>query len=166
MTSDRSRCSHRWRDEVCTSASTLPALEVAIRCGGATLTGFEAIGIHGQAHRAARLTPFETGIAEDTVETFGLGLGFDQTGARHDKGQLDAVGTTSATDDRCSRTQILDTGVGAGTDEDLVDTDIGNGRIRRQAHVVKRTLHARTAGGIGLAGWIGHPLTDRQNHLG
>src|SRR5688572_31550749 len=59
---------HRRADEVRASARTLAALEVAVRGRGAALAGFQAVGVHAQAHRAARLAPLEAGIAEYPVE--------------------------------------------------------------------------------------------------
>ena len=36
--------------------------------------GRKLIGVHAEAHRAARLAPIEAGVLEDRVEAFGLGL--------------------------------------------------------------------------------------------
>src|SRR5690606_18876473 len=52
MTRDRSRRRHGGADQMRTPALPLPAFEVAIRRGCAAFSRFEAIGIHGQAHRA------------------------------------------------------------------------------------------------------------------
>ena len=41
----------------------LPALEVAIRGRGAALARLEPVGVHAEAHRAARLAPLEAGVA-------------------------------------------------------------------------------------------------------
>ena len=46
--------------------------------------------VHGEAHRAARLAPFEAGGEEDLVEALGLGLLLHQARARHDHG-VDAL---------------------------------------------------------------------------
>src|SRR5579864_4177748 len=50
---------HRRAHQVRTAAGALPAFEVAVAGGGAALARFEAVGVHRQAHRAARLAPLE-----------------------------------------------------------------------------------------------------------
>src|SRR6266545_119249 len=56
------------------TASSLPSLEIAVRGRGAALPRLKAIGVHGQAHRAAGFAPLEAGVLEDPVEAFALGL--------------------------------------------------------------------------------------------
>jgi hypothetical protein len=69
----------------------LAALEIAVRGRGAALARLELVGIHRQAHRAARLAPLEAGLAEDLVQPLGLGLRLDQARAGHHQRLLDAV---------------------------------------------------------------------------
>src|SRR3990170_3985473 len=71
---DRRGGRHRRRDEMRAAAITLPAFEVAVRGRGAALARLELVGIHGEAHRAARLAPVEARGLEDLVETFLLRL--------------------------------------------------------------------------------------------
>ena len=52
----------------------LPALEIPVRCRGAALARPEDVLVHAEAHRAARIAPLESGLAEDAVEPFALGL--------------------------------------------------------------------------------------------
>src|SRR5262245_31718235 len=78
MAVDGSRGGHRRTDEVRAPAITLAAFEVAVRGRGAALAGLQAVVVHGETHRAARLAPFEAGLAEDAVEPFLLGLPLDQ----------------------------------------------------------------------------------------
>ena len=60
------------RHQVGASAAALASLEVAVRGGGAALAGGELVGVHGQAHGAARLAPVEPCGAEHLVEALGL----------------------------------------------------------------------------------------------
>src|SRR3954451_13595972 len=60
------------RDEVRPAALALTALEVAVRRGGAALAGRELVGVHPEAHRAARVPPVGAGLLEDDVETLRL----------------------------------------------------------------------------------------------
>src|SRR5690242_4731685 len=76
MSGNRGSCSHRRRNEMRAALIALAALEIAVRGRGAALAGRELVGIHRKTHRAARLAPFKTGLDEDLVETFRLGLGF------------------------------------------------------------------------------------------
>ena len=46
--------------------------------------GLQHVGVHAQAHRAARLAPFEAGVAEDAVEPFVFGRRLDPLRAGHD----------------------------------------------------------------------------------
>src|SRR6266571_4092730 len=48
---------HRGADQVRAPAFALPAFEVAVRSRGAALAAAEAVGVHAEAHRAARLAP-------------------------------------------------------------------------------------------------------------
>ena len=94
-----------------------PAFEIAVRGRGAALARLELVGVHREAHRAARLAPFEAGLDEDLVEPFLLGLVLHQARARHDQ-RVDAGRDLAALGDRGGGAQILDAAVGAGADED------------------------------------------------
>src|SRR3954452_18782804 len=96
---DRGRGRHLGRDEVRAPAAALAPLEVAVRGRGAALAGLEGVGVHPQAHRAARAAPVEAGGAEDLVEALGFGLLLDLHGAR-DNHRVDCRGDPAALDDR------------------------------------------------------------------
>src|ERR1700739_139471 len=81
-TRDRRRRRHRRRNEVGAAPVALAALEIAVRGRGATLARRELVGIHGETHRTAGLTPLEAGGEENLVETLGLGLRFHQARSR------------------------------------------------------------------------------------
>ena len=80
----------------------------------------ELVGVHGQAHAAARFAPFEAGLAEDAVEPFCFGLGLDQRAAGHHHRLTRGLTPVSA-DDRGRGAQVLDPPVRAGADEDAID---------------------------------------------
>ena len=69
-------------DQVGAAAAALAALEVAVGRGRAPLAGRQLVGVHGQAHRAARLPPLEAGGGEHPVEALGLGLRLHQAASR------------------------------------------------------------------------------------
>src|SRR5688500_12260997 len=117
---------HRRAHQVRAPARALAALEVAVRGGGAALALLEAVGVHAEAHRAARLAPFEAGVAEDAVEPFALGLLLDQPGTGNHQGKLDVGSNAAAAHYGGCSAQILDARVGARADEHLVADDLCN----------------------------------------
>src|SRR5712664_1620349 len=127
---DGGRGRHRRADEVRAPAFALPAFEVAVRGRGTALAAPEAVGVHAKAHRAARLAPFEAGVAEYAVEPFPLGLGLHHSRARHHQGQLHVGGDAPALHHRGRRAQVLDARVGARADEYLVELDVGDAGAR------------------------------------
>src|SRR5580692_9279587 len=96
------------------AAATLPTLEVAIRCAGATFARRQDIGVHTEAHTTAGLSPFEAGRFENTVETFLFGLALNCLGTRNHH-RANGVSNPVPADNRGGSTEIFDTGVGAGT---------------------------------------------------
>src|SRR6266446_10706978 len=84
MPGDRGCRRHCRRDQMGAALESLAALEIAIRGRGAALFGFQLVGVHRKAHRAARLAPFEAGLDEDLVEAFGFGLLLHDARARYD----------------------------------------------------------------------------------
>src|SRR5256884_9149656 len=70
---DRGRRGHRGGDEVRAAPLALAPLAVAIRRRRAPLAGRQLVGVHGEAHRAARfVAPSEAGLDENLIETPGL----------------------------------------------------------------------------------------------
>src|SRR4051812_43274777 len=67
MSVDRGGRGHGGTHEVRAATRALPAFEVAIAGRRATLPRLQPVGVHRQAHRAARLAPFETRGLEDLV---------------------------------------------------------------------------------------------------
>jgi energy-coupling factor transporter ATP-binding protein EcfA2 len=132
----------------------LTPFEIAVRGRRAALARLQPVGVHRQTHRATRLTPLEAGGDENLVQALGLGLALDQAGARHHQRQLDVGGTWRPLSHGSRLTQILDARVGARADEDLVDGDLVDRRVRVEAHVLQRALHAFALDRIGFS-WPG-----------
>src|SRR5205814_6195351 len=65
MAGDCGRRGHGGRDEMGAALKALAALEIAVRGRGAALLRLQLVGVHGEAHRAARLAPLEAGLDED-----------------------------------------------------------------------------------------------------
>ena len=114
--------------------------------------GPQDVVVHGEAHGAAGLAPFEAGLDEDTVEPFGLGLTAHLAGAGHDD-RADAVGDPASAQHAGGVAQILDAGIGAGADEGMVDADRLHRHAGRQAHVVERPRR----GAAARPGPVRHP---------
>src|SRR5712691_10310675 len=65
---DRCRGRHFRAHQMSPSARPLPALEIAVGGRGTALARLEAVGVHGETHRAPRLAPLEPGVPEDAVQ--------------------------------------------------------------------------------------------------
>ena len=76
-----------------------------------TFAGLQFVGVHGQAHTAASLSPFETGFGKYSVQTFLLGLLLDDPAAGDNHG-ADAIVNFFAAYDFGGSTQILDPRIG------------------------------------------------------
>src|SRR4051812_9916110 len=139
MPGDRGSRRHGWRDEVGAALESLTALEITVRGRSAALFRRELVGVHRKTHRAARFAPFEAGLDEDLVEAFGFRLLLHNARARHDH-RIDVTLDGLAFGDLGRGAQILDAAVGARTDEDAVELDVGDLRARLQAHVSQRTV--------------------------
>src|SRR5688572_17074797 len=84
MARDRGGGGHRGADEVRAPALALPPFKVPVAGRGAALARTERVRVHPQTHRAARLAPLETGLAEDFIKPFGFGRALDGLRAGHD----------------------------------------------------------------------------------
>src|SRR5262249_38734036 len=150
--------------EVRPAAWALPAFEIAVRSRGTAVAGREEIVVHAEAHRAARLAPFETRGSEHLVEPFLLGLPLHETRAGNDD-RLDSCGDRPAFHDLGGRTQILDARIGAGADEYLVGPDLGDRRIGLQVHVLERAFYPLPLDRIRLVPRIRHLAVYGGDHL-
>ena len=68
---------HYGADEVRTAIAALAAFKITIGSAGAALVRRKNVGVHADAHAAARVAPLESGISENFVEPFLFGGGFD-----------------------------------------------------------------------------------------
>ncbi len=140
MARNCSGSSHGGAHQVCTSQGALPALEITVGGGGAALARVQAVFVHAQAHGAARLAPFKTGLRKNLVQAFLLGLTTYQTRAGDDQGLQHRAGHTFAFDHGCGAAQVLNTGVGTGTDEHPVYGDACQRLAGLQSHIVQGAL--------------------------
>src|SRR3569623_1567404 len=143
----------------------LTAREVTVRGRSATLFRRLLVGIHRNAHRAARLAPLEAGLDEDLVEAFGYRLLLHETRARHLHGVEVAVAGVTVDDVR-GRAQFFDATVGARADEDAVELDVGDLGAGLQAHIGERALLRQPLGFVLDLRGIGHDARDRDDILG
>ena len=165
LTDDGGGGGHDGGHQVGAALGTLTTLEVAVAGGGATLLGGEDVGVHAEAHGATSLAPLETGLLEDLVETLGLGLVLDETGAGDDEGAFDVGGNLLALDDLGGSAEILDTGVGAGADEDLVNLNVLHLGAGDETHVLD---HATASGLLALGSeglGVGNNASDGDDIL-
>src|SRR5581483_8884223 len=77
---------HGGAHEVRTSSASLASFKVAVARRGAPLAGGKNVRIHAETHGTSRLPPFETGFAENAVETFFLGARLDPLRSGNDHG--------------------------------------------------------------------------------
>src|SRR4051794_5309362 len=103
---------HRRTDEVRASTLALTPFKIAVGGGCAAFAGAKAVVVHPQAHRAARLAPFEAGVAKHLVEAFLLGLRLYEPRARHDHRLADVGSQAPAFDDGGGDAQVLDARIG------------------------------------------------------
>ena len=128
---------HRAHQDGAPGRAALAALEVAVRRRRAELVADELVGVHREAHRAARLAPFEAGVAEDAVEPF------RSRGAS----TICEPGTASAFTPRRDLpalevfrdlAEVRQAAVGAAADERDVDLRALDRRAGRELHVFER----------------------------
>ena len=145
----------------------LAAFEIAVRRRRAALARLQPVGVHRQAHRAARLAPFEAGVAENLVQAFALGLLLDQarspappSPASRSTRDL-APRTTAAAARRSSMRELVQEPMNTLSMRMSVDR-----RVRLQGHVVQRLFHRVALDRILFLVGIGHAAVDRRHHLG
>ena len=147
---------HLRADEVRAAAAALAALEVAVRGRGAALARREDVGVHPEAHRAAREAPLEARVEEDA----GRGLPPPPAGApAAEPGTTSAVtrgstfrpATTAAAARRSSMREFVQ--------EPMKTRSIAMSSIalaRAEPHVLERALGRGAVVGVGERGRVGH----------
>src|ERR1700694_3624 len=98
---------HDRADEVRAAVLALAAFKIAIAGAGAALVRGQDVGVHADAHAAARVAPLEAGVTENLVEAFLFGLGLDTARAGNDERVLDTFRDVFARDEMSSRAQII-----------------------------------------------------------
>src|SRR5207244_1294835 len=137
VSGDGRRRRDRGRDEVRASTWTLTTLEVPVRRRRAALAGPEHIGIHAEAHRAARVAPLEARFAEDAIESFPLRVRLDAHRTGHDEGAQPGPNLAAA-NDLARETEVLEPGVRTRPDEHGIDGDVAHRRPWYQLLVTQR----------------------------
>src|SRR6185369_4012456 len=86
LAAERRGCHHRRAHQECAAArASLPADEVPVRRRRAHFASLEAVGIHREAHRAARRAPLEACGSENFIQAFFFRELFDLRGSGHDQ---------------------------------------------------------------------------------
>src|SRR5262249_33160144 len=163
---DGSGGGHNRADQGRAAIAALASLEVAIRGAGAALVRRQSVGVHADAHAAARVAPFETGLRKDFVETFFFGLRLDAAGAGNDESLLDGFRDVLSGDQMRGSAKIVQARVGAGADEDAVDGNVHDGRAGLQPHVFERTLRGLLIVEVGEIVRVGDAAVDAGDHAG
>src|SRR5581483_1855117 len=86
MSLDGGGSSHGGADKVGPSTAALASFKIAVAGRCATLAGAEDIGIHAQAHGAARVAPLEAGALKNFRKAFLFGGAFHFLRSRHNNG--------------------------------------------------------------------------------
>lgn len=166
LTNNGSSGRHSGRHQVSAALGTLATLEVTVGGGSATLLRGENIGVHTQTHRATSLTPLEASIGENLVQALSLSLLLDQTRTGNDHGAQNVRSNLLAVDNLGSSAKILNAGVCARSDEDLVHRDLLHGSPRGETHVLKSTLASELAALVLKVIGAGNNSVDRDDILG
>src|SRR4029077_2529069 len=150
-TGDRARGGGQGRGEEGPAALALATLEVAVAGADGVLPGLELVAVHGDAHRAAGLTPFRTGRLEDLRQALALGLALHLVRTRYDH-QAHALGDAAVLEDAGREAQVADPPVRAAAHEDDVDLLAEDRLPGLEVHVLEGTLERSPLTGVGLIG--------------
>src|ERR1043165_7943429 len=121
------------------ATATLTAFEVAIAGRSAALARLQDVRIHPETHGASRFAPFESCLTKDLIQTFTLRSELHPLRSGHDH-RSHRFADAMPFHHTSRRAQIFDARVGARTDEDSIDGNLGNLCLRFQSHVFKRAL--------------------------
>src|SRR5450759_1374147 len=131
--------SRRGAAQVRARTRPLSADKVAVACRNAPLSGGDELIVDREAHRAARLAPFEAGCGEDAVESECLGLAPHALRSRHHP-RAHSLRHVPAANDLRGPLQIRETAVGAGAEEHVLDGQPEQLLAGAQAHVLELSL--------------------------
>ena len=123
----------------------LPPNKIPVGGGSTALLWSHLIRVHAQAHGTAGFAPLKARFDEYTVKAFFFRLMSDKAGTGHNQGLNNGVCNLAAFDDLSGRTQILNPGVSARSDEDAVlqstgTRNFGSKRARR-LETLRRAAH-------------------------
>lgn len=143
-----------WAHEMRAPAAALPSFEVSVDARGTPLSWMERVVIHGEAHAAPRLPPFEPCLRERYIEAFALRFAPDVGGPGHHHGSHMRCHLTALEHAR-SRAQIFEPAVGAGSAKCPIDSYLAHRRSRRESHIPQCALHAAPAHQVRFEQGIG-----------
>src|SRR5579859_3199757 len=166
MASEGGRGGHDGADEVRAAVAALATFKIAIGSAGAALVRRENVGVHADAHAAARVAPLETGVGEDFVEAFFFGGGFDSARAGNDERLLDGLRDVLSFDEVRGGAQIVEPRIGARTDEDAVHGNIRDRRAGFEPHVFQSAFGGFLIVQILEVVRIGHARVHAGDHAG
>src|SRR5690554_3500957 len=112
---------HGGRHQVGSRTRSLTALEITVGGGSAAFAGWHQIAVHAYTHGTARLTPLQARLTKNAIESLGFGLSLHLAGAGGDDTGYLAASTAQYLG---SSAQIFQTGVGAGADKNLIDSNV------------------------------------------
>src|SRR5260370_24744755 len=92
MTCYRGGRGHHWTDQMGAAVAALAAFEIAIRSAGAAFVRRQNVSVHADAHAAACVAPFESGIGENFVEAFFFRGSLDAARTRNNQRLLNGLG--------------------------------------------------------------------------
>src|SRR5579859_116102 len=157
---------HHRADEVRAAVAALAAFKIAIRRAGAALVRRQYVGVHADAHAAARIAPLETGVGENFVEAFFFRGGFDSARAGNDERLLDGLRDVLSFDEVRGGAQIVEPRIGARTDEDAVHGNIRDRRAGFEPHVFQSAFGGFLIVQILEVVRIGHARVHAGDHAG
>mmetsp|Transcript_26770 Transcript_26770/g.59111 ORF Transcript_26770/g.59111 Transcript_26770/m.59111 type:complete len:363 (-) Transcript_26770:390-1478(-) len=146
------------------SIRTLASLKVTVGGTGAALPGLKTVGVHAEAHAATRLPPVKTCLHKYLVQTLSLRLQLHDAGSRDDHGMY-PLSNLAALGNLGHLPQILNSGVGARPDKNLVDLDVSHFLAGLQAHVLQGPNNFILLVRVALVRWVRHCASDRYHSL-
>src|SRR5437870_1500143 len=99
---------HDWADEVRAAVAALASFKIAVRRAGAAFVRRQNVGVHADAHAAARIAPLETGVGKNFVEAFFFRGGLDSARAGNDERLLDGFRDVFSSDKMSGGAQIIE----------------------------------------------------------
>src|SRR6516225_8761719 len=131
---------HHRTNQMRPAVTTLAAFKIAVRSARATFMRRQHIGIHSNAHAAARVAPLESCRGENPVESFLFRLHLDATRARDNQCLFDILRHVFAGNQMSRRAQVIQPRICARADEYAIHRNIHNGCSRLQSHILQCAL--------------------------